>query len=244
MTAPWIITTILIVVALIVLAGVATYAPALVVRRRQRSTLRDLCRGKLALTYDDGPGKRLTPRLLDLLKSYNAQATFFMVGFRMDDAPELVQRTLDDGHEIGSHGYWHKNAWRVNPLRAVKDVIDGLMATRQWREHGTPYRAPFGRLTTWTWLAARVNHATLCWWTCDARDQMPKLPDPETIVQQVIDRGGAVVLMHSHDSGEHRERYVLELTEQLLVAARDNGLKICTMSKVLPAGDGKQVEAA
>jgi len=234
MPAHWIITTLLIIVALLVLAGVVTYAPAMVVRQRQRSNLRGLCKGKLALTYDDGPGKRLTPKLLDLLKQYNARATFFMVGFRMDDAPELVQRTLDDGHEIGSHGYWHKNAWRVNPLRAVKDVIDGFGATKRWSNDETVYRAPFGRLTTWTWLAARANRASLCWWTCDARDQMPKLPDPESIVHQVIDSGGAVVLMHSHDSGEHRERYVLELTERLLSTARDAGLTVCTMSQVMP----------
>lgn len=238
MPSHWIITAALIIVALIVLAGLITFAPALVVRRKQRSNLKDLCRGKLALTYDDGPGKRLSPKLLDLLAKYNARATFFMVGFRMDDAPHIVQRTLDDGHEIGNHGYWHKNAWRVGPLRAVKDVIEGFMAMKRWREDATPYRAPFGRLTTWTWLAARLNHATLCWWTCDAHDQRPKLPDPATVVKQVLQRGGAVVLMHSHDSGEAREQYVLDLTEQLLKAAREHKLTVCTMSQVLPPRHG------
>ena len=106
------------------------------------------------------------------------------------------------------------------------------------------YRPPFGNLTTWSWLAARRHDASVYWWTCDGRDQSSRLPQPEDVVDAVTRDGGGVVLMHSHDSGEHRERYVLELTERLLQAAAHHGWQVCTMSRLVGASEQWKGEAA
>ncbi|MGP3984882.1 bifunctional polysaccharide deacetylase/glycosyltransferase family 2 protein [Streptomyces sp. KR80] len=58
-----------------------------------------------ALTFDGGPDPVWTPRLLDLLRKYRAQATFFVYGAQVARHPELVRRIRDEGHEIGSYTY-------------------------------------------------------------------------------------------------------------------------------------------
>jgi peptidoglycan/xylan/chitin deacetylase (PgdA/CDA1 family) len=58
----------------------------------------------IMLTFDDGPHPKLTPRLLDLLKTYNAKATFFMQTPHIVAYPDIVSRVVSEGHEIGNHG--------------------------------------------------------------------------------------------------------------------------------------------
>lgn len=244
MPMPWLTIPVLLLAMLFIVAAFITFAPALMIRQAQRAELKQLCRGKLALTYDDGPGKRFTPALLDVLARHGARATFYFVGFRMDDATHLVERTMAEGHEIGNHGYWHRDAWRTLPWKCMRDVRDGFAAVRRWSHGPASYRPPFGRLSTWNWLSARRHDAPVCWWTSDARDQIGDLSSPGAIVDDVIRAGGAVVLMHSHDSGIDRECYILDLTERLLLAAREHGLTICSMSDVLNGSNGHKGEAA
>ena len=68
----------------------------------------DDCGDKLvALTFDDGPHPKYTSLILDVLKKHNARATFFIVGERAENLPELVARASKEGHSIGNHAYDH-----------------------------------------------------------------------------------------------------------------------------------------
>lgn len=60
------------------------------------------------LTFDDGPTRAVTPQILDILKNENVPATFFVLGYRVELAPELVKRAFEEGHYIANHGYSHK----------------------------------------------------------------------------------------------------------------------------------------
>lgn len=62
---------------------------------------------KIALTFDDGPSKE-TEKVLDLLKKYNAKATFFIWGERIRGRKKTIERIVKEGHEIGNHSYEHK----------------------------------------------------------------------------------------------------------------------------------------
>lgn len=64
---------------------------------------------QVVLTFDDGPDPKWTPKILDILKQRGVKATFFLVGRNAEDYPRLVQRIVDEGHEIGSHTYTHAN---------------------------------------------------------------------------------------------------------------------------------------
>ncbi|MBN9544021.1 MAG: glycosyltransferase [Alphaproteobacteria bacterium] len=74
---------------------------------------------KLALTFDDGPDPDWTPQILDILKAKHVQASFFVIGANMQAHPGLVQRILDEGHEVGSHTFTHPNL-ADTPLAAVR----------------------------------------------------------------------------------------------------------------------------
>ena len=68
----------------------------------------------VALTFDDGPSGRFTRRLLAGLEERQVQATFLLCGYRMEIYPELTQKIFDDGHEIGLHGYSHKDMAKLS----------------------------------------------------------------------------------------------------------------------------------
>src|SRR5438132_5175077 len=61
----------------------------------------------IALTFDDGPNAKLTPKLLDLLGAHHIKATFFVIGQNVADNPEIVARAAREGHEIGNHSWSH-----------------------------------------------------------------------------------------------------------------------------------------
>ena len=63
----------------------------------------------IALTFDDGPNPNTTPELLDLLKQYDARATFFMVGTNATNYPQVVERICKEGHELGNHSWAHED---------------------------------------------------------------------------------------------------------------------------------------
>jgi peptidoglycan-N-acetylglucosamine deacetylase len=216
-----------------VAAAVVNFVPAALIKKRQRMALVESCRGKLALTYDDGPDPLLTPQLLQLLDRYGVKASFFLVGFRAERSPAMSDLLAKSGHELGCHTDRHRHSWRVAPWQAVRDVSDGYERMKRWMPATALFRPPFGKLTTPTWLEAKRRGAPLCWWTHDGGDTWPALPDPAAITERIFRADGAVVLMHSHDRGRDRHEYVLTLTEQLLNAARDHGWQVCTMSEVL-----------
>lgn len=208
---------------------VLTYLPALIIKHVQRRALMKACRGKLILTYDDGPDPLLTPLLLDLLKRYNAKATFFLLGFRAERSPQMCDLLVRHGHELGCHAHWHLDSHLLTPWRAIANMRQGYRTMERWMPRSAPFRPPYGKLTTWLWLALLYRGAPLRWWTADGRDTYAQLPDPRETARQISEQGGAVVLMHSHDRGEERQNYVLTLTEELLIAAKRTGLQHCTM---------------
>lgn len=63
---------------------------------------------RVFLTFDDGPTKQVTPYILDVLKQKNVKANFFVLGYRVDQNPDIVKQEYDDGNFIGNHTYSHK----------------------------------------------------------------------------------------------------------------------------------------
>ncbi|SCG70930.1 bifunctional polysaccharide deacetylase/glycosyltransferase family 2 protein [Micromonospora halophytica] len=175
----------------------------------------------VALTFDDGPDPEWTPQVLDVLRRHRAHATFFVVGSRVNDHPELVRRILDEGHELGSHTYTHADLGTVSPWRAELELslTRKAVAAATGREV-TLLRAPYSS-TTGTLNAALYDALRRAAGTghvavladLDAKDwQRPGVP---AIVRAATPQPGrgAVVLMH--DGGGDRSQTVAAL-DQLL----------------------------
>src|ERR1043166_7250206 len=83
----------------------------------------------VAMTFDDGPSAKLTPRLLDLLAAHHIHATFFVIGQNVSENPEITARAAREGHEIGNHSWSHPNFAKMstegvrNQLRKTDEAI-------------------------------------------------------------------------------------------------------------------------
>ncbi|MES2475176.1 MAG: polysaccharide deacetylase family protein [Verrucomicrobiota bacterium] len=76
----------------------------------------------IAITFDDGPTPQNTPRLLDMLRARNIKATFYVIGRSVDVYPQVLRRTVAEGHEIGNHSYTHRLLSKLSNKEAIEDL--------------------------------------------------------------------------------------------------------------------------
>ncbi len=220
-------------------AAIAWYLAPMSIRRRQENRLQRLCSStdSLVLTYDDGPGAELTPRLLELLRSRNAKATFFLAGFRAAEHPEVIDEIATEGHELGCHGQNHLNAWRTTPWRAAADLREGYRTLSPWIPRDGLYRPPHGKTTLLTLAALRRRGARLGWWNIVGGDVEAQLSRPERAAREAEAKEGGIVLLHDFDREPERAEFVLNSTEMLLDAADRNGWTIRTLGELMSLQD-------
>jgi len=193
----------------------------------------------VALTFDDGPGPTLTPRILDLLQGHNARATFYVLGIRAEKHPELVRRAFEEGHEIATHTYTHLHAWKSGPFAQSRDIRAGFKTVASCLQDSPPplrFRPTYGKLTLAGWLTVCRRASAIDWWTIDSCDTKPLLPEPGSIVERIERNGGGVVLLHDHDrqvNAEKRAAYVLAVTDLICTCAPKLGLQCVPMSEAL-----------
>ena len=77
---------------------------------------------KVYLSFDDGPHELATPFVLDILKEYNAKASFFCIGKNVAANASLYQRIIDEGHTAGNHTYHHLNGWKTDNASYYEDI--------------------------------------------------------------------------------------------------------------------------
>ncbi|WP_333834411.1 polysaccharide deacetylase family protein [Rubrimonas sp.] len=159
----------------------------------------------MALTFDDGPDPKTTPVLLDLLARLGVKATFFVVGARVEQHPELVARIAAEGHEIGNHSWDHPS---LSGLPGA-EVEDQLIRTREaLRGHcGVLMRPPFGDASLAVNAMARRLGYKIVIWDVVGRDWYDD--DSDAIAQRVLKQAhpGAIVLLHDTLYHYHAEEY-------------------------------------
>ncbi|MGP3985558.1 polysaccharide deacetylase family protein [Streptomyces sp. 3N207] len=176
------------------------------VHTRAESTLPAAAGGRvLALTFDDGPHPEHTPRLLEVLRRHDVQATFFVVGENAAAFPGLLNAIAADGHVVGNHSWAHRSLTRMHPA----DVRDDLGRTSELidRVVGTPprwCRAPFGAWHPHSLKVCADLGMEPMGWSVDTRDWTR--PGAARIVRAVTDRAtpGAIVLQHDGGGPRHQ----------------------------------------
>ncbi|MGA2679664.1 MAG: polysaccharide deacetylase family protein [Sedimentisphaerales bacterium] len=192
----------------------------------------------IVLTFDDGPGTKLTPLILNILAEYNVKATFFLLGRNISGREEIVRQIAAAGHEICSHGYDHLNYLKVLPFHALADIkrgwqsIDSALGSNKGVY---PFRPPFGRLNLVCLFYLWIRKVPIFYWTFDFGDAFStSRPDVESINARLMGSGGAVVLLHDFDrTNENKSNMVLELGRTTLMQAKENGMNVLTMSQFL-----------
>jgi len=131
----------------------------------------DAQRMPVFLTFDDGPHPNHTPRLLDQLAKFNAKATFFMVGEHAQRWPDIVRRTIAEGHSVGSHSWHHWSVRNVTVANWIKDVQRARHELENIIEQQCClFRPPYGELTPLSLLALLLNGFRIIHWSQDTRD--------------------------------------------------------------------------
>lgn len=101
-------------------------------------------RNSIALTFDDGPDDVLTPKILDILKEYNVPAAFFIIGENALKHPEIVNRTLNEGHLLGVHTFTHPNIRMISEPRLLIEANSTQRLLASITGYSTIlFRAPF-----------------------------------------------------------------------------------------------------
>jgi len=172
----------------------------------------------VTLTFDDGPDKQWTPKILDILKEKQVKATFFMIGANMEKYPKIVQRVLAEGHMIGVHTYSHPNVAQVSEERAHLEFNATQRLLESITGHSTTlFRPPYNADTNPheqeelvpVKLAQEMGYLTVTE-DIDPEDwEQPGVSVMRDRIQQGRMNGGKVVLLH--DAGGDRSQTVAML---------------------------------
>jgi cellulose synthase/poly-beta-1,6-N-acetylglucosamine synthase-like glycosyltransferase/peptidoglycan/xylan/chitin deacetylase (PgdA/CDA1 family) len=194
---------------------------------------------QIALTFDDGPDPRNTPRLLDLLSRDQVPATFFTVGENIVDNPDLFQRMVREGHLVGNHTYTHP---ALSPHGSTRDHLELATTSRVMRSVGGHasgfFRLPYGgndpdsiSRSAAPILDAQQLGMVTAGFDIDTNDW--QYAPGQTVPVPPLDGRGHVLLLH--DGGADRSA-TLGLVQRLITEARAAGYTFVTMSPLHPGG--------
>lgn len=183
---------------------------------------------KIALTFDDGPSE-YTLEVLELLKKYNAKATFFCIGKNIETHPEILQRIIDEGHLVGNHSYSHSKFF---DFYNASTIIKELQKTDALLEKFTSkkinfFRPPYGVTTPAIGRALKVTNHKVIGWNIRSLDGGTKNQDfILNRIKKRVSPGGIVLL---HDTAPHS---VLVL-EQFLQFLKHNNYEVISIEELL-----------
>jgi peptidoglycan/xylan/chitin deacetylase (PgdA/CDA1 family) len=176
---------------------------------------------RVALTFDDGPD-HLTERYLDVLDDLGVPATFFLIGGRAANHPELVREYLRRGHQIAGHGYDHTRFNKLSRRALLEqcertdDALGGQLSGRSW------VRPPHGTLDATSLVNLVTAGYTVAMWSLDSFDY--NTTDPTQLVEQCAGiTAGEVVLLHEG------QEWTLEALPRIVASLHAAGLECVTM---------------
>ncbi|MBG9456980.1 1,4-beta-xylanase [Lysinibacillus sphaericus] len=181
---------------------------------------------RIALTFDDGPHPKVTEQILNTLDKYNAKATFFMLGSRVQYYPDIARDVLARGHEIGNHSWDHPVLTKLSLEQAVNQYTSTFAEIEKAINHKpTVFRPPYG--ATNDTINAQIPIPVVLW-SIDTldwkhRNAQQLLPNVKNNVHN-----NAIVLMHDiHQS-------TADGLDAVLAYLQGQGYEFVTVSEILP----------
>jgi peptidoglycan/xylan/chitin deacetylase (PgdA/CDA1 family) len=190
---------------------------------------------EVALTFDDGPSPVYTQQILALLKQYQAKATFFVLGRKVEQYPQIINALVQDGHEIGNHTYDHPRLTTTAKTKCERELertrldLDLAGCPNQPQLMRPPYSAYDKQLTSYLTHTKRE----LVLWSLDSGDW--KGLDAVTIEHNVLDRvkNGSIIVFHDSDEKDQADRRpTVEALKVILPALQARGYRLVTVSEL------------
>ena len=190
------------------------------------------------LTFDDGPSS-LTEKYLDILKKHNIHATFFLIGQQVEEMPEVVERELKEGHEVGVHTYTHESCEIYGSCQAYYEDVNKVRNVLEKKFDYKPsfWRFPWGSANCYIRsykdeIVQKLYDQNMEYadWNVSAEDYVGT-PSVDSILRNVKKDAfrvqDPVVLMH--DSGSNQA--TLDSLEAVIRLFEEQGYRFETLSQ-------------
>jgi peptidoglycan/xylan/chitin deacetylase (PgdA/CDA1 family) len=163
------------------------------------------------LTFDDGPHPQATPFVLQELKKYHAQATFFCIGKNVKEYFEVYKQIISDGNKPGNHTFNHLNGWKTTDKKYLEDILRAANLI-----DSDLFRPPYGNITKFQLKALRGEKFNLktIMWNVLSGDFDEKIT-PENCYLNVINNSGPGSIIIFHDSSKALPRLQYALPRML-----------------------------
>jgi peptidoglycan/xylan/chitin deacetylase (PgdA/CDA1 family) len=159
------------------------------------------------LTFDDGPHPEATPFVLDMLKEYQAKASFFCIGKNVVEQPVIYQRIVAEGHAVGNHTFNHLNGWKTSDAM----YMDNIAKAKQYIDSSL-FRPPYGKITPFQLkLLSKANFKLRpVMWTVLSGDFDGKRTKESCLRNVLKSTGnGSIVVFHDSEKAFVKMNYTL-----------------------------------
>jgi peptidoglycan/xylan/chitin deacetylase (PgdA/CDA1 family) len=156
------------------------------------------------LTFDDGPDPELTGWVLDTLKDYEAKATFFCVGDRVRQYPEVLKRIMEEGHAVGNHTMSHENGFTTDDKTYISSIQEAANVIPS-----KLFRPPYGRIKPSQAKVLRSNDFRIIMWSWLTYD-FDHGHQVDKVLRQVNGiRAGDIIVLHDNPKCADRMKQIL-----------------------------------
>lgn len=183
---------------------------------------------EIALTFDDGPHIESRARILDILKANHIHAVFFDVGKRMAENPELLRRTLAEGHEVGNHSYWHNRLDELKSCARHREINDtDVEFYRITGQHLHLLRPPGVRYNDDVLAMTKELGYIVVHYTTASHDFLTD-ESPDFIASRTIQRteNGSILLLHDYP-------HTADALPKIIQALQQKGYRFVTVSEMI-----------
>lgn len=189
----------------------------------------------VALTFDDGPHPKWTREALDVLDAAGVKGTFFLVGRKAEEHPDVVKEIVERGHAIGLHSYAHDRlfamrgpgTWRKDLQKCRKVVERAAGQEVRW------FRPPIGHTNPHVARVLRELDLDVVGWDVSGRDGIAA--EPERVAERVLGgvQRGSIVLLHDAAERDDREPAGVRALPAILEGLKKRGLAVIPLAKML-----------
>lgn len=182
----------------------------------------------VALSFDAAYGSDKTEKIMEILKSYGANATFFLVGFWVDKYPEMTKQIAEQGFEIGSHSNEHAHMSKMSSQDVSNDLSASITKIQNVTgKKPTVFRPPYGEYNDTLIDECEKLGLFTVQWNVDSLDW--KGISGSEITSRVVSRvkEGSIVLFHNNSD------HILDALPSILEFLKARGYKFCTVSELI-----------
>ena len=185
----------------------------------------------IALTFDDGPHIKYTLEILDILKENNATATFFIIGENAKAHPDIIEKIIDAGCEIGNHTWSHAFLDTLNSQAIYEEIAKAdTLLKNLTGNNPLVFRPPGGRYNERVLKIAEDFGYTTVLWSKDTRDW--SCPTVDKVISSALDSptNGDIILFHDYNA---KNSPTPEALRKILPKLIEDGYKTVTVSELL-----------